>query len=42
VRAAAAQTLVIADGFSCREQISQLTGRQALHTADVLRAGLGP
>ena len=36
VRRAAASTLVVADGFSCREQIAQLTGRQALHTAEVL------
>ena len=27
--------LVIADGFSCREQIRQLTGRGALHTAEI-------
>ena len=30
VRAADADTLVIADGFSCREQIADLTGRGAL------------
>ena len=28
--------LIIADGFSCREQIRQLTGRRALHLAEVL------
>jgi len=36
VRASAADTLVLADGFSCREQIAQATGRQALHLAEVL------
>src|SRR5438094_745366 len=36
VRRAAKDTLIIADGFSCREQIRQLTDRQALHTAQVL------
>jgi Fe-S oxidoreductase len=38
VRRANTDTLIIADGFSCREQISQLAGRQALHLADVLSA----
>ena len=28
--------LLIADGFSCREQIHQNTGRRAMHTAEVL------
>ena len=28
--------LIVADGFSCREQIPQLAGRRALHLADVL------
>jgi Fe-S oxidoreductase/FAD/FMN-containing dehydrogenase len=37
VRDAAADTLIIANGFSCREQISQCTGRTALHLAQVLR-----
>ncbi len=36
VRAASAGTLVVADGFSCREQIEQGTGRQTLHLAQVL------
>jgi hypothetical protein len=30
----------VADGFSCREQIAQTTGRQALHLADVLALAL--
>ena len=37
VRRAAADTLVIADGFSCREQIAHATGRRALHLAEVIR-----
>ncbi|HEU4642997.1 MAG TPA: FAD-binding and (Fe-S)-binding domain-containing protein [Gemmatimonadaceae bacterium] len=36
VRGASPDTLIIADGFSCREQIRQGTGRQALHLAEVL------
>jgi hypothetical protein len=32
--------LIIADGFSCREQISQLTNRHALHLAEVLQLAL--
>jgi FAD/FMN-containing dehydrogenase/Fe-S oxidoreductase len=40
VRKAAPETLVVADGFSCREQISQGTGRRALHLAEVLRLAM--
>ncbi len=40
VRNADTKTLVIADGFSCREQIEQLTGRKGLHTAQVLQMAL--
>jgi Fe-S oxidoreductase len=40
VRSAAPDTLIVADGFSCREQIQQSTGRTAMHLADVLRAAL--
>jgi hypothetical protein len=32
--------LIVADGFSCKTQILQGTGRQALHTAQVLKMGL--
>ena len=39
VREAAAETLIIANGFSCREQIEQGTGRKTLHLAEVLRMG---
>jgi FAD/FMN-containing dehydrogenase/Fe-S oxidoreductase len=41
VRKATAETTVIADGFSCREQIHQLTGRQAYHFAEVVARALG-
>jgi FAD/FMN-containing dehydrogenase/Fe-S oxidoreductase len=37
IREAAAGTRLIADGFSCREQIAQATGRRALHLAELLR-----
>jgi FAD/FMN-containing dehydrogenase/Fe-S oxidoreductase len=37
VRQAEPDTLVISDGFSCREQIFQGTGRQAMHLAEVLQ-----
>ena len=36
VRNADTDTLVIADGFSCREQIAQGCGRQTMHLAEVL------
>jgi Fe-S oxidoreductase len=36
VRNASSDTLIIADGFSCHRQIEQLTGRKALHIAEVL------
>jgi FAD/FMN-containing dehydrogenase/Fe-S oxidoreductase len=37
LREAPADVLVLADGFSCREQIAQLGGRRALHLAEALR-----
>jgi FAD/FMN-containing dehydrogenase/Fe-S oxidoreductase len=40
VRAADPDTLVIADGFSCREQIAGLTDRGALHLAQVIRMAM--
>jgi FAD/FMN-containing dehydrogenase/Fe-S oxidoreductase len=40
VRAATTDTLVIADGFSCREQIAQATDRRALHLAQVIQMAL--
>ncbi|HET7873267.1 MAG TPA: FAD-linked oxidase C-terminal domain-containing protein, partial [Terriglobales bacterium] len=39
VRQAPASTLIVADGFSCREQIAQQTGRRALHLAEVIQLG---
>jgi Fe-S oxidoreductase len=42
VRQAPADWLIIADGFSCREQIAQNTNRRALHLAEVLQMALQP
>jgi len=36
VRNAKDSDVIVADGFSCREQVEQLTDRHALHTAEVL------
>ena len=36
IRRATPETLLLADGFSCREQIRQLSGRTARHLAEVL------
>jgi len=33
-------TLVMADGFSCKEQIQQHTGRHGLHLAEVMQIAL--
>ena len=41
VRAADADTLIVADGTSCRQQIRDGTGRQAVHVARVLQEALG-
>ena len=40
VRESDEHTLVVADGFSCREQIAQTTRRQALHPAQVLKMAI--
>jgi Fe-S oxidoreductase len=40
VRQAPAGTIVVSDGFSCREQIAQATGRRAVHLAEVLELAL--
>jgi FAD/FMN-containing dehydrogenase/Fe-S oxidoreductase len=40
VREASEDTLIVADGFSCRTQIRQQTGREPLHLAQVLRLGI--
>jgi Fe-S oxidoreductase len=36
MRAAHPETLLVADGFSCREQIRQGSGRHPIHTAELL------
>jgi hypothetical protein len=40
VREAGPDELVIANGYSCREQIAQSSGREALHLAQVLRMAM--
>lgn len=40
VRQAAKDTLIVADGFSCREQIAQTSDRRALHLAQLLQMAL--
>ncbi|GAA4861552.1 FAD-binding and (Fe-S)-binding domain-containing protein [Actinomycetospora straminea] len=42
VRGAAEDTAVVADGFSCRTQIDQLTTRRGDHLASLLASGLPP
>jgi hypothetical protein len=42
VRQAPPDCLIIADGFSCREQIAQNTDRRAMHVAEVLQMALQP
>jgi FAD/FMN-containing dehydrogenase/Fe-S oxidoreductase len=36
VESAAPSTIIVADGFSCREQIAQLSDRKAMHFAELL------
>src|ERR1051325_322892 len=40
VREASPETIIVADGFSCREQIAQSTPRRALHLAQVLQMAM--
>ncbi len=40
VRAAAAEDLIVADGTSCRHQIRDLAGREAMHSVRVLERAL--
>jgi FAD/FMN-containing dehydrogenase/Fe-S oxidoreductase len=40
VRNVPADWLIVADGFSCREQIEQCTGRKTLHLAEIVRMGI--
>ncbi|HME57995.1 MAG TPA: FAD-linked oxidase C-terminal domain-containing protein, partial [Terracidiphilus sp.] len=41
VNSAAPETLIVADGFSCREQINQLSDREGMHFAEVLAYSFG-
>jgi len=41
VRQAAADILIVANGFSCREQIRQSTKRKAIHLAELLQLATG-
>jgi Fe-S oxidoreductase len=40
VRGTPADTLIVSDGFSCREQIFQSTGRKAIHLADAIQLAM--
>jgi FAD/FMN-containing dehydrogenase/Fe-S oxidoreductase len=40
VRQSDAETLILADGFSCREQIEQATGRKTFHLVEAIRMAL--
>ena len=40
VRGADDETMIVADGFSCREQIAQETDREALHLSQVMQMAL--
>ena len=40
VRDADEETIIVTDGFSCREQIEQETDRKGLHTAQILQMAL--
>ena len=42
VREATADTLIVSDGFSCREQIFQTTSRKAIHLAELLQIAAMP
>ncbi|WP_290052664.1 FAD-binding and (Fe-S)-binding domain-containing protein [Amycolatopsis solani] len=42
IRAASEETVVVSDGFSCRTQIEQESGRRPVHLAELLRRALPP
>ncbi len=42
VREAGPETVIVAAGVSCRQQIAHVTGRRVLHPAEVLRQSLAP
>jgi Fe-S oxidoreductase len=41
VRAAGPDTLILSNGFSCREQVEQMTTRKTLHLAELVAQSLG-
>jgi len=41
VNAAGPMTVIVADGFSCREQIAQLSDREGMHFAEILDRSCG-
>ena len=41
VRHTPSETLIVSNGFSCREQILQATGRQAIHLAEAIQLAMG-
>lgn len=41
VRQASPETVIVSDGFSCREQILQATGRCAIHLAEAIQLAMG-
>ena len=40
VRGVDRNTLIVSNGYSCREQIAQATEREALHSAEVLQMAI--
>jgi Fe-S oxidoreductase len=40
VREASADTLIVTNGFSCREQIAQATGRKTFHLAEIMKLAI--
>jgi hypothetical protein len=40
VRRAELSTVILADGFSCREQVAQLSNRHPLHFAELLKLAI--
>ncbi len=41
VRQTPPETVIVSDGFSCREQILQATGRRAIHLAEAIQLAMG-
>jgi hypothetical protein len=40
IRASNDTTLIVADGYSCREQIAQTTDRRSLHLTEVIHMAM--